>query len=83
MHWYATVLFKNGNNKDFALIFFITSVKEISSFKKEIAELTEDDITTFFLRLSSVITVAINNKNKIVTKLQSSNRKNVTWKSAQ
>lgn len=47
MQWHATVLFKKENNKDFHLAVFNIAVKEISSFKKEIAELTEDDITIF------------------------------------
>ena len=42
MHWYATVLFKNDNNKDFTLTVFDTAIKEITSFKKEITQLTED-----------------------------------------
>ena len=67
MHWYATVLFKNDNNKDFTLTVFNTAFKEISSFKKEITKLTEDDITTNLLSLPSVITVTFNNKTKIVT----------------
>ena len=69
MHWYATVLFKNDNNEDFKLTVFDTAVTEISSFKKEFTKLTEDDITTNFLTLPSVITVTFNSKTKIVTKI--------------
>ena len=69
MHWYATVLFKSDNNEDFKLTVFDTAVTEISSFKKEFTKLTEDDITTNFLTLPSVITVTFNSKTKIVTKI--------------
>ena len=68
MLWYATVLFKNDNNGDLKLTFFNTAITEINSFKKETTKLTEDDITTNFLTLPSVITVTINSKTKIVTK---------------
>ena len=60
MLWYATVLFKNDNNEDFKLTFFNTAITEINSFKKETTKLTEDDITTNFLTLPSVITVTFN-----------------------
>ena len=69
MHWYATVLFKSDNNEDFKLTVLDTAVTEISSFKKEFTELIEDDITTNFLTLPSVITVTFNSKTKIVTKI--------------
>ena len=68
MLWYATVLFKNDNNGDLKLTFFNTAITEINSFKKETTKLTEDDITTNFLTLPSVITVTFNSKTKIVTK---------------
>ena len=67
MLWYATVLFKNDNNKDLKLTFFNIAVTEINSFKKETTKLTEDDMTNFLI-LSSVITVTFNSKTKIVTK---------------
>ena len=69
MLWYATVLFKNGNNKDLKLTFFNTAVTEINSFKRENTKLTKDDITNF-LTLPSGITVTFNSKSKtkIVTK---------------
>ena len=60
MLWYATVLFKNDNNGDLKLTFFNTAITEINSFKKETTKLTEDDITTNFLTLPSVITVTFN-----------------------
>ena len=68
MLWYATVLFKNDNNEDFKLTFFNTAITEINSFKKETTKLTEEDVTTNFLTLPSMITVTFNSKTKIVTK---------------
>ena len=68
MLWYATVLFKNDNNEDFKLTFFNTAITEINSFKKETTKLTEEDVTTNFLTLPSMITVTLNSKTKIVTK---------------
>ena len=68
MLWYATVLFKNDHNEDFKLTFFNTAITEINSFKKETTKLTEEDVTTNFLTLPSMITVTFNSKTKIVTK---------------
>ena len=68
MLWYATVLFKNDNNENFKLTFFNTAITEINSFKKETTKLTEEDVTTNFLTLPSMITVTFNSKTKIVTK---------------
>ena len=64
---YATVLFENDNNEDLKLTFFNKAITEINSFKKETTKLTEEDVTTNFLTLPSMITVTFNSKTKIVT----------------
>ena len=82
MLWYATVLFKNDNNEDFKLTFFNTAITEINSFKKETTKLTEEDVTTNFLTLPSMITVTFNSKTKIVTKKKCNQITMKIWRSA-